>query len=273
MCELDKKCGPCAIKNKLQESKKLNEFINFADPKAVAQEKKEFSRIKDLDVVRPSKMAPAPVDNLPTRSYATKACDLYVQDEANDIFVDKSGFERGYKNWRGTIDAGGGVMFQAANSIANQKWVMCKALGIEDKLRQDYFFRSYLDIWKQWSGKSGAPTIKKQAVTKTTPTFTKAAKPVISKTPKFTAKFTTVTPNSKDEMRMNDLLISSNPYGQASKMVSVTNDIDKLIGRGKTLASRGKQSLADLFFYKAKKLLGESKISFVDKVLLEARIK
>lgn len=269
MCELNKKCGPCAIKNKLKESKQLKEFIDFNNPKAVAQEKKEFSRIKDLDVVRPSRMAPAPVDNLPTKSYATKACDLYVQDEANDIFVDKSGFERGYKNWIGTIDAGGGVMFQAANSIANQKWVMCKALGIEEKLRQNYFFRSYLDIWKQWSGKSGAPTIKKQAVAKTTPVV---KKPVISTTPKFDARLNSISPNSKDKMRIDDLLNSMNPYGQASKMVAVTNDIDKLIGRGKLLAARG-TNYATLFFDKAKDLLGESKLSFIDKVLLEARIK
>jgi len=117
-------------------------------------------KIKDIEEVRP-RMAPAPKTDGMMASQGSKYFDLYLQDEASDVCVDKYGYVKGIANWEWMIGQSSGVMFAATAKIANEKYKMLKDLGLLEEYGKDYFKRSYFDLWKEWKEfmKSG----KKQA--------------------------------------------------------------------------------------------------------------
>jgi hypothetical protein len=224
----------------------------------LAAEKKQYANVKDLDVVRP-RMAPKPdTGGLPSKSYAAKECKLYLQDEASYIIIDKYGFEKGYKAWEDSIGRGGS-MYAIAADIANQKWVMCKDLGLTKNLIADYYFASYYAIWKKWAAKKTPKPIATSLTARKD--FAKApnvANPA-PKTSKVDQMKKVIQPSSKDIMRIDDLIDQPNALTLANKMANATSDINKLIGRGKEAETRGRKDIANLFYSRAKTMLGEAK--------------
>lgn len=142
----------------LAEKESANED-NFKDlygsdhtPKEMNEdsEKDRYSnKIKDVDEVRP-RMAPAPKTDGMMASQGSKYFDLYLQDEASYVCVDKYGYTKGIANWEWMINQSSGAMFAATAKIANEKYKMLKDLGELDGYGKDYFKRSYFDIWKEW---------------------------------------------------------------------------------------------------------------------------
>lgn len=126
-----------------------DETPNDASLKEDGDKERYAKTIKDIDEVRP-RMAPAPKPEGMMASQGTKYFDLYLQDEAAAVCIDKYGYEKGIKNWEWMIDQSSGVMFAATAKIANEKYKMLKDLGIFDKYGKNYFERSYFDIWKEW---------------------------------------------------------------------------------------------------------------------------
>jgi hypothetical protein len=120
-------------------------------------DRSHYSHIKDLDEPRP-RMVPAPKPEFSIKSAGAKHWDLYLQDQASDVIIDKYGLERGLKNWDYLIGQGG-AMFAASAQIASEKMQMLKDLGELDSYgTDDYFKRSYFDIWKEWKAmKTGKP--------------------------------------------------------------------------------------------------------------------
>lgn len=107
-------------------------------------DRNHYRNVKDLDAVRP-RYSPTPK--------APKGCGrqfgLYLQDEASHVMVDKYGLTKGHELWENSIGAGprGGAMFAMSQTVTDEKYKMCQDLGIR---LNDYFERSYLDIWTQW---------------------------------------------------------------------------------------------------------------------------
>lgn len=144
-----------------QEENNQDNFSDMFDESFVPKEINEDSdkdryakKIKDIDEVRP-RMAPAPKTDGMMASQGTKYFELYLQDEASDVCVDKYGYTKGIANWEWMIGQSSGVMFAATAKIANEKYKMLKDLGLletygKDGGEKNYFERSYFDIWKEW---------------------------------------------------------------------------------------------------------------------------
>jgi hypothetical protein len=147
---------------------------SFAGKELSEDDRSHYSHVKDLDEPRP-RMAPAPKPEFSIKSAGAKHWDLYLQDQASDVIIDKYGLERGLKNWEYLIGQGG-AMFSASAQIASEKMQMLKDLGELDAYgTDDYFKRSYFDIWKEWKAmKTGKPvppviTVAKPKLTSVTP--------------------------------------------------------------------------------------------------------
>ena len=123
---------------KLFESFDLNE-----------SDKDHYKHIKDLDEPRP-RYVPTPKTDGMMASQGSKYFDLYLQDQASDVFIDKYGYTKGLENWNYVLNHSGGAMFAASSKIANEKLQMLRDLGIEQEFGRDYFKESYLKIWKEW---------------------------------------------------------------------------------------------------------------------------
>jgi hypothetical protein len=132
---------------------------NFADmydeshvPKEINEDSEKdryANKIKDVDEVRP-RMAPAPKTDGMMASQGSKYFDLYLQDEASYVCVDKYGYVKGIANWEWMINQSSGAMFAATAKIANEKYKMLRDLGLLEDYGKDYFKRSYYDLWKEW---------------------------------------------------------------------------------------------------------------------------
>lgn len=126
-------------------------------------DKKRYSdKIKDVDEVRP-RMAPAPKPIGMMASEGSKYFDLYLQDEASYVCVDKYGFTKGIANWEWMIGQSSGVMFAATAKIANEKLQMLKDLDLLKDYGKDYYKRSYFDLWKEWKEQMKAGKFKQAA--------------------------------------------------------------------------------------------------------------
>ena len=269
----------CAVYVKGKRLKNLDESKNKSFKPIIKEgsiadsRKKEYSHIKDLDEVRPRFSPGVDVSGLSSKSFAVKECGLYIQDDASSVMIDKYGFEKGYKAWENSLDYGG-AMYQIGSKIANEKWVMCEKLGLTKKLINDYFFRSYFDIWKQWNNKeqvifrSKHNDLKKTLTMalnppnkKSAPEMNSKSTPIIPPATKSTAQFSklkkAINPSEKDSMRIQDLIDKPNAMVLANKMANATQDLSKLIGRGKEALALGNKEIAKLFFNKAKTILGE----------------
>jgi hypothetical protein len=174
------------LEEKISKPKKPKSFIvkgygvdedNFGDlygsehsPKELNEDgdKERYARIvKDIDDVRP-RMAPAPKTDGMMASQGSKFFELYLQDEASYVCVDKYGYDKGIKNWEWMLNQSSGAMFAATAKIANEKYKMLKDLGILDSYGKDggernYFERSYFDLWKEWKEAIKSGNLKQAA--------------------------------------------------------------------------------------------------------------
>ena len=83
-------------------------------------------------------------------SEGSKYFNLYLQDQASDVFIDKYGYDRGLQNWNYMLDQSSGAMFAASSKIANEKLQMLRDLDILQEYGKDYFKESYFKLWKEW---------------------------------------------------------------------------------------------------------------------------
>eukprot|EP01124_Arcella_intermedia_P029661 TRINITY_DN6333_c0_g1_i1.p1 TRINITY_DN6333_c0_g1~~TRINITY_DN6333_c0_g1_i1.p1 ORF type:complete len:123 (-),score=23.06 TRINITY_DN6333_c0_g1_i1:13-381(-) len=101
-------------------------------------------KMSDIDEPRP-RYAPTPK--------APKGCGreygLYLADLNEDVMIDKYGSEKGSNMYLSSIGQGknGNAIYGIAQTITDEKFQMCKDLGIE---LDHYFERSYLSLWKEW---------------------------------------------------------------------------------------------------------------------------
>lgn len=124
---------------KLFESFDLNE-----------SDKDHYKHIKDIDEPRP-RYVPTPKPSASMMaSEGSKYFNLYLQDQASDVFIDKYGYDRGLQNWNYMLDQSSGAMFAASSKIANEKLQMLRDLDILQEYGKDYFKESYFKLWKEW---------------------------------------------------------------------------------------------------------------------------
>lgn len=134
----------------------INEFRKVFENSDDAIEIARLSKyIKDIEVVRP-RMVPCIKTDGMMSTQGTKHFDLYLQDEACDICMDKYGYAAGLKYWEWLIDQRPGAMFAATAKFVNEKYKMLQELNLLNTYGTDYFARSYYDIWSAWK-----QTIKK----------------------------------------------------------------------------------------------------------------
>ena len=168
-----------------------------------------------------------------------KTWDLYIQDEASNIMIDKYGFMKGYKMWQSSIDYGG-AMYQIASNIANEKLKMYRDLGLGVN-RADYFSRSYFDVWKQWSGKDGS--IKQ----KVEPNVQKPNVPLLNTNQGIYSE--------KDQQRIEDIVNKANGNKQkeiqlATAMANAITDPKKMAARAQAAEDNNYHDIAKVFFDK-----------------------
>ena len=217
----------------------IKSFIQFIN------ESSDYEHVKDTEVERP-RLTPTPKTDGMMASRGSSYFDLYLQDQASDVMVDKVGYERGVKNWEYTLGQGG-AMFASAAKIANEKYTMLKDLGQLDSYGNDYFKRSYYDIWKEWKDfKSG-----KKPVTISKPV---SSKPTVKKEPKRSGSY-----SEKDTMRIHGIIHRAN--GNVSKETALAqqmaNSIDnpeKAMARGYAAESENYHNLAEIFFKRGEEL-------------------
>lgn len=233
-------------------------------------DKAHYHHIQDIDEVRP-RMAPAPKVEGMMASKGSSYWNLYLQDLASDVMVDKYGYDKGIANWEWSIGQSSGVMFAAASKICNEKYTMLKELGyIGQKDNKwygdDYFKRSYFDIWKEWkefkkTGKRGdepAQPASKQTTTKSAAAA--ASKPA----PKAaTGKYPTVLVTDKDTQRIQDIVQKSggdkNKMMQlAQRMANTISNLDKAVARARAAEEDNYHDLAKVFFDRADTLMNET---------------
>ena len=243
----------------------MNHLFNFSDfltesTTITASDRKHYAGVKDLDVERP-RMAPAPKTDGLNASRGSSYFDLYLQDEASHVMIDKYGLERGKNNWEGTIDQGGGVMFAASAKIANEKYKMLTDLDELSDYGHDYFKESYFSIWKRWkkktTGKDTPDTVKKAEVKKAEPVAAPAAK-VPSKAKVKDEEL----PNGfedKDVMRIQGIIERARgndgkELALARQMALSIDSVKKAAARGRAADDVNAHDIADIFYARAKEL-------------------
>ena len=208
--------------------------------------KSEFKHVKDIDEVRPRLVPTAKPEHM-LASEGAKFFELYIQDEASDIFVDKYGYPRGVSNWEYTIDQGGGVMFAAAAKIANEKLQMIRDLNIEKEFDKGYFERSYLSVWKDWAAwKKGG---SKKA----------AQKPAVAAKAKKELAGDNSGYDEKDIKRVNDIIEKSGGNDAkalrlAQNMADTITHYKKAMQRGNAAEAINHHDMAKAFFDRAEEL-------------------
>jgi hypothetical protein len=96
---------------------------------------------------RPSKMKKPDISGM-TRNAKAYWPDLYIQDQAKDILIDKYGEVRGKKTFEGLVGLVGGAFYQAVTEVVMEKYKMLQELG--EKIPKDYFELNYFAIWTKW---------------------------------------------------------------------------------------------------------------------------
>jgi len=238
---------------------KLFSFSEFvAESLLLESDKNHYKHVKDMDEARP-RMAPAPKTEGMTTTTGSGYWDLYLQDQASDVMIDKYGYERGIANWEYTLDQGG-AMFQSAAKIANEKYVMLRDLGKLNDYGRDYFKRSYFDIWKEWkefkTGKKTVTAVKPKVQPEnpkqggSAPTSASASHQEDSMPGGFTAK---------DADRIANIIARAK--GSQEKQLQLArvmaNSIDsyaKAVARGRAAEDENYHDIADIFFARAKEL-------------------
>lgn len=237
----------------LEISPKYMFVVNPNAPKLKEEEELEEKSTTD-QAIRPKRMAPAPDINGMTKSATAYWNHLYIQDEAEDIFQDKYGDERGTKNWEGSIEAGGGAMYQAVTSIVMQKAKMYREL--REELPSDYFSESWFSVWKRWVAAKGKPYTPKEEPKKEVPKPEKSiAQPTSLKTPMPVKSAPIKRSNNfdfKDEQRIADIMTKANgnrgkAQALAQQMANSITDKAKALRRANAAESDNYHDLANIF--------------------------
>jgi|GEM_PF-4641598 len=230
------------------EKNRITEWLDFssATPQQIEDEKSHYKGIKDLDVQRPMLKPKPNVEGYSTSKYKAY-WDLYIQDEASNIMIDKYGFTKGYKMWQNSIDYGG-AMYQIASNIANEKLKMLFDLKLP--IPKDYFDRSYFDVWKQWSGKSGE--IKQKPEPKSS-----VVQPNLAQNPANEPKSTQskISYTDKDLQRVMDIVKKANgnkakEIQLATAMANSITDKSKIFGRYAAAEDNNYHDIAKIFYDK-----------------------
>jgi len=145
----------------------FNEFKqSLVKPTSQINESSENTYAKglsDINEPRPSRMK-APSSEYPHEfplfNSRNPRGGLYIQDQMNDMFIDKYGEERGNAMFQGILNAPKhGAFFQLGDKIAREKSTMINDLGIAygpgTDFNGDYFMYSYFSLWKAWMDKNG----------------------------------------------------------------------------------------------------------------------
>lgn len=244
----------------LTESKSLIELIEKLSGKRVTLQEAYPSQIDSIS--RPSKMKRPDISRM-TKSATSYWRDLYIQDEARDILVDKYGKERGEKTFNGLVDSRGGAFYQAVTEIVMEKYKMLQELvnaGImtrEEAFTNNYFDHSYYAVWTEWMNevvkKPYAHLIKDKEEVKPTEVPVKV-EPVIEKKPILTVSGY----DDKDADRINDLVSRAKTRQQeetfARVMANKITDWKKAARRGNAAEGMNYHNLAQIFFNRAEEL-------------------
>lgn len=242
--------------------------------------------LSDSDEIRPLRMK-AP-DSTYRHDYALfnsrnpRGGGLYIQDQMNDMLIDKYGTERGNKMFDGILDAKGGAFFALGDKIAREKSTMQNELGIHGT--GDYFEFSYFSLWKAWMDLHGykyvIPTaaeiqakkdeierikkeeeekIRQAKIAQTKADFDRALNALNTTY----AQYANLQPDAKDIQRVVDLFNKRNMYNDVPKMVNSIKDKNKAARRGNAIVKylidnnkfdRYDLSYAEQFFKKANQL-------------------
>jgi hypothetical protein len=140
----------------------FNEFKHsLVKPASQINESSENTYAKglsDINEPRPSRMK-APSSEYPHEfplfnSRNSRGGGLYIQDQMNDMLIDKYGEERGNAMFQGILNAPKhGAFFQLGDKIAREKSTMINDLGV--RYSDNYFTYSYFSLWKAWMDKNG----------------------------------------------------------------------------------------------------------------------
>lgn len=189
---------------------------------------------------------------------------LYIQDECREMMIDKYGL-KGEKVWEGLIDAGTGPFFQFATKVAAEKAWLVNELGLQP-CHGDYWKYSYFDMWKEWMKRIGQSINIKQPETNIPQTAIKptidvqpTTTPVVQPTKPVSSIKSTIKPDSKDEMRINDIATktNNNPIKMkkvAQVMANKITDGKKAYRRGLAAEDENYHDLAKIFFDRARQL-------------------
>lgn len=215
---------------------------------------------------RPNRMARPDISGMTKNAKAY--WDLYIQDEAEAILMDKYGEERGKKYFEGLLNAPRfGGFYQAVTEIVMQKAKMYDELG--ERYPNDYFHESWFSVWKRWMAAKGkpfksAPNTMSLDVTKSLTPKQKDAvgmKPT-SNIPKQTSATTLPTSTSyepKDKQRIEDIMT----YAKGNKikaqdlarlMANKIKDKNKALRRAAAAEDENYHDLANIFLKRAMQL-------------------
>lgn len=250
-----------------------NETDSMDGEQEINEDLKEWSSpgsLKDEDLPRPSKMTRPDISGMTKNAKAY--WDLYIQDEAEEILVDKYGRERGHKTFEGLLNIPRfGGFYQATTEIVMQKAKMYQDLG--ERPPSDYFSESWFSVWKRWmksQGKSfkianvnnpdNAPVLTKPTVqTPILPPSKTKPVPYYNDKGKVNTSTSSNSYDSKDEMRINDILTKANGDRNKAKqlaqlMANKITDKSKALRRANAAEDNNCHDLANIFLKRAMQL-------------------
>lgn len=245
--------------------------------------------LSDSDEMRPARMkSPSSEYSHDFPLHGKNSRGLYIQDDLNDMLIDKYGKERGDAMFKGILEAPRhGAFFQLGDKLAREKSKMMHDLGVHGN--GDYFQYSYFSLWKAWMDKNGykyvIPTpeeveakkaikIAAEELAKEKERQAQVAKRTEDDQRAFDSKMSTlrqrfgklldIKPDSKDLERLKDVTSKSSwsmgTYVQ--KMANSIKDATKAARRGTAIISLigsnvskyNALNLAEVFFNRAMQL-------------------
>jgi hypothetical protein len=110
----------------------------------------------DINIPRPSRLK-TPPNNHGSSGQNAREYDMYIQDQAEEVYQDKYGREKGTKAWEAVISVGN-AMFKACDQILGEKLTMTEIIGHYNDVhnvvvRHDIWFKaidSYICLWCAW---------------------------------------------------------------------------------------------------------------------------
>jgi len=111
----------------------------------------------DINIPRPNRLK-TPPNNYGSSGQNAREYGMYIQDQAEEVYQDKYGREKGTKAWEGIISVGN-AMFKACDQILGEKRTMTDIVGDfmrdqVDNMITDEIWRkatdSYICLWCAW---------------------------------------------------------------------------------------------------------------------------